>query len=86
MLLERLVTICLFAMLVFLAFPSFAYAYLDPGTGSYVFQLLIAGLAGSLFLVKIYWKRIGAFFTRLFSKGESSADENGCTEDEEKNA
>jgi len=51
-------------MLLYLVSPLPAYAYLDPGTGSYVFQLLIAGLAGSLFLLKVYWKRIMAFFTR----------------------
>jgi hypothetical protein len=28
-----------------------AWAYVDPGTGSYFFQLLIAGLAGIWYLV-----------------------------------
>jgi len=45
-----------------------AYAYLDPGTGSYVFQVLIAFLVGSMFAIKIYWRNIVAFFKRLFSK------------------
>ena len=64
MFLKRLLGICLIGMLLYLVSPLPAYAYLDPGTGSYVFQLLIAGLAGSLFLLKVYWKRIMAFFTR----------------------
>jgi len=35
-----------------------AAAYLDPGTGSYVFQIIIAGIVGGLFAVKIYWKKL----------------------------
>jgi len=47
-----------------------AYAYIDPGSGSYILQLLIAGLLGAAFAVKIYWKRIKAFFSSLFSGGQ----------------
>lgn len=43
---------------VFLASVSEAHAYLDPGTGSYIFQLVIAGVIGGSFLVKTYWRRI----------------------------
>ena len=35
-----------------------AYAYLDPGTGSILFQALIGALAGFLITVKIFWHRI----------------------------
>jgi hypothetical protein len=37
---------------VFLGLTRPAYAYLDPGTGSYVFQLVIAGVLGSTFFLK----------------------------------
>jgi hypothetical protein len=69
MLLKRLLITCLLVVSLYLAFPPFAYAYLDPGTGSYVFQLLIAGLVGLGFLIKVYWSKIKLFLTRLFSKG-----------------
>jgi hypothetical protein len=39
-------------------------AYLDPGSGSVLIQLLIAGLLGAAFVLKVSWKRIKAFFTR----------------------
>jgi hypothetical protein len=42
-----------------------AYGYLDPGTGSYVLQLLIGGLLGGLFAVGLFWKRVLAFVKRL---------------------
>ena len=39
--------------------------YLDPGTGSLFAQLLAAGLLGSIgLIIKIYWRRIKAIFTR----------------------
>ena len=45
-----------------------ADAYLDAGTGSYVIQLLVAGFFGFLFALKVFWKRIRAFLSRLFSR------------------
>jgi len=48
--------------------PSPAQAYLDPGTGSYLFQILIAGLVGGLFALKLFWRQIKDFFQKLFGK------------------
>ncbi len=44
--------------------PNPAYAYLDPGTGSMILQLLLGGAAGVLIIVKLYWHR----FKDLFAK------------------
>lgn len=43
-----------------------AYAYLDPGTGSYVFQLLVGFLMGAFLAIKIFWGRIKTFLTNIF--------------------
>lgn len=43
-----------------------AYAYLDPGTGSYVLQIVIAGIVSALFTIKMFWRRIVDFFSNLF--------------------
>lgn len=54
------------------------FAYLDPGTGSFLLQLLLATLLGGLFLVRVFWNRIKDFFKRVFSKNktvESPANE-----------
>jgi O-antigen/teichoic acid export membrane protein len=52
-----------------------AYAYLDPGTGSIILQLLIAAIVGALFTLKLYWYRFKAFIKRLFSrKREATQD------------
>ena len=45
-----------------------AYAYLDPGTGSYIFQVLIATFIGALFTIKMYWQKIKNFFANFFSR------------------
>jgi hypothetical protein len=79
MLMKRMLTICLLVTFFYLGFPSFAHAYLDPGTGSYIFQLLIAGIVGLAFLVKVYWKRIKLFLAHPFSKDRTvggSVDED----------
>jgi hypothetical protein len=44
--------------------PSVAHAYLDPGSGSMIVQVLIGAVAGSLFLIKQYWFKIKSFFKK----------------------
>lgn len=41
-------------------------AYLDPGSGSYLIQLLIAAVLGSAFVIKAFWRQIKNFFIVLF--------------------
>jgi hypothetical protein len=41
-----------------------ANAYVDPGTGSYVFQVLIGIFLGAAVAVKVFWRRIWGFVTR----------------------
>jgi len=49
-------------------FSQEAYAYLDPGTGSYIFQLFIAFVIGGLYAVKLFWNKIIFFIRNLFRK------------------
>jgi len=56
-------------LILYLCLPSpSAYAYLDPGSGSYILQMLAAGMFALLYIVKLYWHRIKLFLKRLFSK------------------
>lgn len=49
--------------------------YLDPGSGSYLLQLLVAGALGLVFALRVYWSRIKRFLlTRL---GRQTDDEEG---------
>lgn len=45
-----------------------AHAYIDPGTGSLIIQIIIGGLLGAMFALKIYWKRLKAYFSNLLSR------------------
>lgn len=62
--------ILLLIILFLFFFPSNVHAYLDPGTGSYVLQIILAFVIGGLYSLKLYWKRIKAYFKHLFSGGE----------------
>ena len=64
-------------MLIVAGSTNSAWAYLDPGTGSMVLQLLLGGVAGAVVILKLYWRR----FVRLFRKniredaGSSSSED-----------
>lgn len=42
--------------------PNCSFAYLDPGTGSVILQVIAAGVLGALFTIKTYWHKIVAIF------------------------
>jgi hypothetical protein len=44
-----------------------AWAYLDPGTGSMMLQLLLGGIAGAMVVGKLYWHRFREFVASRFS-------------------
>lgn len=41
-------------------FAQNAFAYIDPGSGSIVLQLILGGVAGALVVVKMYWQKLKA--------------------------
>lgn len=55
-------------LVLLLGLPKPNYAYIDPGTGSYVIQILIAAFVSISFAIKIFWKKIKAFLQKLFKK------------------
>ena len=55
--------------------PKTAYAYLDPASGSYIIQIVIAVFVGGAFVIKQYFGAIRSFFKGRFAKGNSDAGE-----------
>jgi len=47
---------------------SDAFAYIDPGSGSMVIQMIIGALVGVTIALKVYWMKIKEKFTSKFSK------------------
>ena len=56
------------AALLWAASTGTAHAYIDPGTGGMLLQLLAGGVAGALVILKLYWHRFKAGFSRLFRR------------------
>jgi hypothetical protein len=55
-------------------------AYLDPGSGSILLQMVIAAALGTAFAVKVYWKKIKGAFSK--KKSESEITTAGETQDQ----
>jgi O-antigen/teichoic acid export membrane protein len=43
-------------------------AYIDPGTGSFVIQMLVASIAGVVYLTKMFWSNIKKHFLKFIHK------------------
>jgi len=56
-------------------------AYLDPGSGSILLQLLVAAALGAAFAVKVYWKKIKAALGKKSVESEQTPPENDNTGD-----
>jgi hypothetical protein len=56
-------------------FASEADAYIDPGTGSLVIQMLIGALVVISLFFRGFWARIKNLFLRVFRGGTSSSKE-----------
>ncbi|HCP00537.1 MAG: hypothetical protein CL573_05475 [Alphaproteobacteria bacterium] len=47
-----------------------AQAYIDPGVGGMLLQLLLGGLAGAAVILRIYWQRVTDTYYRLTGRPE----------------
>ena len=52
-----------------------AYAYVDPGTGGMLVQLVTGGIAGVIILARLYWRRLKDSVTRSSTGSEPIAPE-----------
>lgn len=60
------IKLLLFITLIYLLAPGTAYAYIDPGTGSYILQILIAAFIAAAFAIRSFWENVKMFFRGLF--------------------
>ena len=51
-------------------------AYLDPGSGSFIIQLIIASLVGAGFLLRGYWSKITNFIRGRNEKPEEEGEDD----------
>lgn len=65
------------ALLLLITDHDTAHAYIDPSTGSYVLQIILAGILGTLFTLKLFWKRIRMALSRLITKIRGADSDDG---------
>ncbi len=56
-----------------------AHAYLDPGTGAMLLQIILGGIAGAAVAFRLYWHRFRAFIGLAPSSARSSDDGEAST-------
>ncbi len=54
--------------LFLILFHSDLFSYIDPGSGSFLIQILIAFFAGSLFFAKTFFRKIKDFISKKNKK------------------
>ncbi len=57
-------TFTILLLLSIFLLPEYIYAYLDPGTGSYLIQVILAGVLGIGIGIKLFWGRIKQLFAK----------------------
>lgn len=60
--------------LMFLGFALPTQAYIDPGTGSFLFQLVIAGALGGLFFIKSIIRSVKLKLSSIFGEKKVKSD------------
>ena len=71
---HRFGRLILIALFLSLTAPSVAFAYLDPGSGSMLLQLVLGGLAGLAVIAKLYWHRLLGLFGVNTKQEESESE------------
>ena len=59
-------------------------AYLDPGSGSILLQMVIAAALGAAFAVKVYWKKIKGALSKNKSNDKTDIEVQAPDETEKK--
>ena len=67
---KNLIYLTLNIIAIFLIVSN-AYAYLDPGTGSFILQAIIGFLAALSAGFLYYWTKVKNFFLKFFKKNNN---------------
>ena len=60
--------IILITFVILISNSNYAFAYLDPGTGSIILQAIIGAIAAGLTFFTNFWLKVKNFFKRIFKK------------------
>jgi len=68
MIVKKILTFLIFNIIAIFLIVTNSYAYLDPGTGSFILQAIIGFLAAISAGFLYYWTKVKNFFLKLFKK------------------
>ena len=54
-----------------IVFPTNAFAYLDPGTGSIILQAILGFIASIVVGASFYWHKFKLFIKKIFKKDKN---------------
>lgn len=64
----KIMKAALFFLIIYFFGINVSYAYIDPGTGSIIFQAIIALVAAIGAAVSLYWNKLKNFITIILKK------------------
>jgi len=64
--------ICSVVLLTLLSLADPSYAYLDPGSGSMIWQFILVGLASAAVFFKFFWHKLTEIFGSAAKKKSNS--------------
>ena len=73
--LPRYLGITAFVVVMTILLSRPAYAYIDPGSGSFILQMLLAAFFTFMFMLRRLRTKVGQFFGSYFEKKSSDAPE-----------
>jgi len=53
--------------------PRAANAYIDPGSGSFIFQLMIGAALGGLVTLKVYYRSVKCWVARMLTRDKKDS-------------
>jgi hypothetical protein len=77
---QRLTKVVTLAAALLILFTGTAQAYLDPGSVSLFFQMLVASVLGAVVVMRPYWQKVKGFFigNKKGKDDEEEADTGGA--------
>jgi len=72
---QRTIGLVALSLVCFILSTNTSFAYIDPGSGSMIMQVLIAFILGILTAIKLYWSKIKSYFSKNSDASNSEESE-----------
>lgn len=63
----------IFIIIFLIFFSKNTYAYLDPGSGNYILQIIVAFFASIFISLKIFWGKITFYYYKIIGKKKNKS-------------